>query len=271
MTTTLPSFRNPPVTEVVASVTFKPIQQLNAVALGRLWDRYLSGEFPRVEEQPPYDPPMERFGPPTPAGLSLQLEAGFPSPRMWFLNEDGNELLQFQRNWFACNWRKVRPDDQYARWPSRRTAFSTWYEALSKFLGEEGLDVPVPVQCEVTYINHIVAGDTWKSHGELHRILRIVAPPAEFDLVEEQRSMTAQFLMAKDGEPWGRLHVKAQPAFRREDDRPVVVLELTARGIPQGTSLPGILTFLDAGRDAIVTGFAAITAPEMHTEWGRYE
>ena len=269
--TGLPSFHNPPVTEVVASVSFKQVPGLSSVALARFWEHHLADDFPRIEEQPPYEPPIERFGSPAPMGLPFQLETGFPSPRLWFLTDDGSELLQCQRNWFACNWRKVHPDDQYARWPSRRAAFANWYGRLLEFLDSEGLDKPAPTQCEVTYINHIVAGDGWRSHAELHRVLRIVAPATDGSPPQEQTTIATQFLLNRGDVTVGRLHVRAQPAFRREDDAPVVVLELTARGLPSTPSIDGVLEFLDLGRDAIVRTFAAITTDEMQEEWGRYE
>lgn len=76
--------------------------------------------------------------------------------------------------------------------------------------------------------------------------------------------------MEKDGgEPFGRLQVSAQPRRRLVDDSPIIQLELTARGIPLGEDLDGVLRCFEFGHALIVRGFAAITTPEMHRIWER--
>ena len=68
--------------------------------------------------------------------------------------------------------------------------------------------------------------------------------------------------------PVGRLHVTAQPAIRKEDRKPMVILNLTARGKPEGEGTDGVLRFLDRGREWIVKTFKEITTSEMHQIWG---
>jgi len=72
-----------------------------------------------------------------------------------------------------------------------------------------------------------------------------------------------------DGSPIGRLLVSVDPAYRAEDDRPIYVLLLTARGRPIGQGIEGALGFLDIGREWIVRGFTSLTSPRMHEIWGR--
>ena len=273
----LPSFRNPPVTEVVVGVAFKPIDGLSVPRIGQLWSEQFEKDFPNVEEQPPYEPPIERFDDGVPSELfRLQLLGGsFPRPRVWFLNTAGDELVQIQRNYFACNWRKVDPQGQYHRWESRRSAFERWFSALQTFLRAHSLGEVLATQCEVTYINHIEEDSAGLRHGDVASILSLISPPPYenegFDGKLEQLELAAQFRIALDGVPFGRLHANVQPAFRRTDNRPIYVFELTARGRPLGDSHEGVLRFLDEGRKAIVTAFASLTTNEMHQIWGRYE
>jgi len=273
----LPSFRNPPVTEVVVGVAFKPIDGLSVPRIGQLWSEKFAEHFTRAEDQPPYEPPIERFEDSLPTELfGLQLVSGaFPRPRVWFLNQAGDELVQIQRNYFACNWRKVHPDAQYGRWASRRDTFKRWFAALQSFLTEHSLGEILPTQCEVTYVNHIEPGDGWSSHGEAAAILRVVATPPyddeDFHGLVEHVQLAEQFRLEKDGEPFGRLHMAFQPAFRRSDNRPIYILELTARGRPLGDSTDGMLMFFEEGRKAIVTAFAAVTTPAMQHVWDRYD
>ena len=266
------SFADPPVTEVVVGVSFRPLTSLTAPHLGLLWRSRLEETFPKVEEHPPYDLPVERFdSPPQGSGFSLRLGQSLPSPRIWFLKEDGQELLQVQKDWFACNWRKVTPDAEYGRWPSRREAFQRWFSAFEAFIQEEKLGNISTIQCEVTYINHIFAAGVWGDHGDLPKVLLLASGKAtEFLPKPEQIQLRGQYLIAgEDGGPVGRLHVDVIPAFRREDNAPIFVLNLTARGILEGEGLPGIMAFMDRGREWIVRGFSDLTSSAMQEAWGR--
>jgi hypothetical protein len=53
------------------------------------------------------------------------------------------------------------------------------------------------------------------------------------------------------------------------DNRPILVMNLTARGEPAEPTNEGVLSFVDRGREMIVRGFASITSPEMHKVWRR--
>jgi hypothetical protein len=70
-------------------------------------------------------------------------------------------------------------------------------------------------------------------------------------------------------EPFGRLHVAAEPAIRRSTGEEVYRITLTARGAPTGTGGDDVFGFLDLGREWIVRGFASITTEKMHQAWGR--
>src|SRR4029077_3801482 len=106
--TPLPSYASPPVVEVVVGVAFWPLHGLTVVDISAFWSENLREHFPKVHEQPPYVPPTELLG-----GQSLTLPTimpmALPHPRLWFLSSDEQELLQLQRDYFACNWRKVSP------------------------------------------------------------------------------------------------------------------------------------------------------------------
>jgi uncharacterized protein (TIGR04255 family) len=267
-------YAHPPIAEVVAAVSFDRLPEGASVHFGAFWHSRLRTTFPNVQEKPPYIPPIERFGAEvfTPQ-ISLSLEREFPSPRLWFLTEAGDELLQLQRDWFACNWRKVSEGAEYAHWPSRRSAFVRWYGALSEYVTDAGLGDLVARQCEVTYINHIEVGHAWKSHGDVSEIFRSLGRSQIPKFLERESARFGhEFLMvAEAGGPFGRLHVSATPAFKASDRTPIYVLELTARGAPKTPDLAGVVDFLDAGRQAIVLTFAAITSDEMQREWGKIE
>jgi len=267
------TYDEPPVVEVVAATSFTRLPDVALPLFGSLWESAWSEEFPKVEQQPPYVAPAERFGQEMLSPrLSLQLSGNFPSPRYWFLSSEGSELLQLQQDWFACNWRKVEPGGRYDRWPSRRAAFDHWYRSLDGYLTEKGIGPLRPTQCEVTYINHVYPNSEWKDHSELSRIIHLAgAAPAEMPAPIEQGSLNYQCLLKdENGLSYGRLHIAAQPAFARDGSTPIYVIELTARGGPPTSDVDGVLAFLNKGREVIVRAFETVMTPSMQREWGRH-
>jgi uncharacterized protein (TIGR04255 family) len=267
----LPSYKAPPVVEVVVGVALRPIARLTVAHLGAFWAQaQVSQYFPKVEEQATLIPPVETFTAGQPLSMSIAL--GPTAPRLWLLTDEGQELLQLQRDWFACNWRKVSPANKYGRWPERREALIRWYREFNEYVGRNKLGRVEPTQCEVTYVDHVPTEDFGsQTHTALNRLLRIVEPPVEvLGQRPEQTYLSSTYIIPdEDGKPVGRLHVDAQPAFRREDNRPIYVLNFTARGRPEGEGLDGALRFLERGRFWAVTAFAQLTTEHMQHKWGR--
>jgi len=260
------SFASPPVVEVVAGVAFDGQSAEAAALLAAFWKEELRQRFPSLQQQPPYTPPDEQF-PSDGRAIRFNLMTGLPAARLWAQSNDGQELLQLQSGWFACNWRKVQPNGEYDRWQRRRAAFERYFTSMSDYLTREGAGQPKVRQCEVTYINHITASAVWSDHAEFSKIFT-VSPGAGLPYPIEQASFQAQFVLEQDGKPYGRLHVKILPAFGPDGKSPLYVLELTARGGPQGDGIEGALAFLDLGREAVDRTFVALTSDAMHKEWG---
>lgn len=267
----LPNFSRPPVTEVVLSATFASPANLGTPQLVIFWRDQLADKLPRIEEQPPYDAPIERYdrGASPAPGLGFQILDRPPSPRLWCLSEDGGEMVQLQPGWIARNWRG--PDDEpYPRYPAIRGRFERDLRSLDAFLHDIGSGSFVATQCEVTYVNHVrPAEGVWTNHGDLHKAFRQVSPPAPGVLPPpEEMRYQAKYVMGEVDDPAGRLYVSAEPAYTREDRLPIFVLSLTARGRPLGAGIEGVLGFADRARGWIVSAFVDITTPEMHAVWG---
>ncbi len=269
----LPEFDNPPVVEVVLSVLFESLSSLRTPQLGLLWQEFRD-KYPVTAEHAPLDSEIERFGvPPTSKGVArIQMLSSPPVPRCWFLNEQGTELVQVQQDRFIHNWRKVGDHHTYPRYEHVRATFERELLRFSEFLAQQQLGELRPNQCEVTYVNHIMSGEGWKTHGELNSVLTLFTPQYTDDFrpnLEDGR-LSARYVIPKDkGEPIGRLHLAVEPAYRSADDMPLLALTLTARGRPLSDDLPGVLAFLDVGREWIVRMFASITTPTMHNIWRR--
>jgi uncharacterized protein (TIGR04255 family) len=263
----LPDFEKPPVVETVLSVQFEPLIQMRAVHLGLLWQEFRD-KLPRTEERPPLEPLIERFPEPTRLRLGLQLQAldTPPIPRFWFLNEEGTELVQVQPDRFIRNWRKVGVGDLYPRYPMVKSAFEADFNRFLGFVAERKLGVVRLNQCEVTYVNHIIAGEGWTTYQDVDRIFTIWHQPADFPPGNaEDLTFHARFpIPGSNGKPIGRLHAELQPAVLTSDGRQMYVLNLTARG-----QIGESIDFFDLGREWIVKSFAALTTPDMHRIWRR--
>ena len=268
----LPSYGRPPVTEVVLAVAFADVPALTIAHLGHFWFTELRSEFSEIEEQPPYEPPIESMGAPSPPVLSFQFMGGPPSPRLWAKASDGTRLIQLQRSWMAFNWRDAPASTQpYPRWSRVEEEFLRYFRQLCVFCEREGLSVPVPIQCEVTYINSIRSGAHWADHGDLHKVLSLVPPPHGFlDRPETSQVAAAFRIRDSEGKERGRLHVTAQPAFDVADNSPALVLTLAARGAPFSPTEDGLLSFLRLGHQWVVEGFTSVTTESMQEEWERH-
>jgi uncharacterized protein (TIGR04255 family) len=262
----LPDFDNPPIVETVLSVQFETLPLIQTAHLGLLWNEYRPA-FPRTEERPPLDPVIERFNesPSSRVGFKIQAFDNPPIPRLWFMNAQGNEMIQVQNDRFVKNWRKEGDREQYPHYNDTiRPNFDRDYRVFVAFLRENQLGSPRVNQCEITYVNHILAGEGWQHFGELEKIFTFwrspdLTPPGS----AEDLRVHARFPIPDEaGEPIGRLHVDLQPAVRTSDNRPMYVLHLTARG-----QVGADLEFFDLGRDWIVQTFKRLTKNSMHDIW----
>jgi len=200
--------------------------------------------------------------------------ASMISPRCWFLNgEKGTRMLQVQHDRFVLNWRKLDIDEeQYPHYDEAlRPLFVKEYGRFERFLREEGLPTPVPDQADLTYLNHIPAGEPKAVRESAARFINLWNEPQGGLLpTEEDVSFACRFIMRDDaGAPMGRLYVNLQAHYKLSTGSPPYVLQLTARGAPQGEGFAGALAFLQRGHEWIVRAFTDITTPEMHRLWKR--
>ena len=261
----LPDFDDPPVVETILSVQFDPLAVTTA-HLGLLWNEYRE-LFPRSEERPPLEPVIEQFpeSPVARVGFKFQALENFPVPRIWFTNDQGNEMIQVQNDRFIKNWRKEGEGERYPHYDDTiRPHFDRDYRIFLAFLEKNRLGTPHVNQCEVSYVNHILAGQGWERFGDVEKIFTFWQPtmPIPPGPAEDLRLHIRFLIPGQDGKPIGRLHVDLQPAVRMADNHPMYVLHLTARGqIGEGTD------FFDTGRDWIVTTFERLTTNSMHQIW----
>lgn len=239
--------------------------------VARLYEtRYRAG-FPRIEEKTPIALPAERFGPQARMpDIRFEVFEAPPPLRHWFLDETGTQLVQVQRDWFGRNWRKTESDPEYRRYDSVREPFAEDVGFLASFVEDAGIGSLKPVQCEITYINEIRPAErVWIEHGDLSAIMRVWRDDLARTWLPkpEEAQFAVAYRLTHEGRPVGRLRISAQPAFTKAEDRPIYLLNLTARGEPLTGDLDGVLDFIDLGHEWIVRAFESVTSDVMHDLW----
>src|ERR1700683_627589 len=269
MASPLPDFERPPVVEVAVSLQFKPLELLRSAHFGLLWERFRSEGLPLTEDHGGLEPAFEELEASGTPRIGVRLQAfddAPPLPRVWFLNEAQNELVQVQRDRLIVNWRQGARSEPYPRYSSIRSRFKSALDLFSAFAAAEKLGVIIPMQCEVTYVNHISAGEGWSTHADIDHVMTVwESQYSELYLPRpEDVAFDTRFLMADEkGVPLGRLHVQLQSAYRSVDKHPIFVLSLTARGAPQSADFAAAFRLFDQQHEWIVRGFACLTTKEM--------
>lgn len=266
------NYENPPVVEVVCGILFESIRNFLAPHIGLLWEKFRP-EYPECREAPPLTPTIETFErEPSSRKLEFEISETPPLPRIWFVHENENGLIQVQRNRFLHNWRKIRPSDEYPRYYYVIEMFRKQLSQFKSFLQENNLGEISPLQYEMTYINHIPQGDGWDSIKDIGKLF----PDFVF------RRKRGRFLNEPEAINWrtsfilpnqaGRFHVTIQKIIESETNRPILVLNSTVRGIGSDKSTEGMWEWFDLAHKWIVYGFADLTAKEVQkTIWGLKE
>lgn len=262
----LPSYDQPPITEVACSILFPPLEGLLSPYIGLLWQRF-QPEYPSCDDVVPIAPRVEIFDDQN-AEPQLKLSNIPPLPRVWFINQDGTRIIQIQQDRFIHNWRKVGVDSEYPRYNSLIRAFQNHLANFDNFLTEAELGRVQPLQYELTYVNQIPQGQAWLTLEDIGKVFPDVS----------WKGSSPRFLAHPQSISWatvfelpdelGRLHTSVKPVILNE--KPTLLFELTVRGIGNYTSLEILQNWFDTAHEWIVCAFADLTDKETQTKiWKR--
>jgi uncharacterized protein (TIGR04255 family) len=270
----LPDFHAPPVIEVYLSIQFEPIVGFGASHLSACCTEF-ARDFPAARYQQPLGHDVELFGvaPQMPSAFQVQIGSPDINVRLALTSADGARLLQIQSDRFVHNWRRQGSETDYPRYEAIRERFEAHARSFFGLLARAGLSDPVIDQCEIHYINNIDATDERGGLAGANRVFSRLQTPKTRDSLPrlEDLGLRARYIV-EDGDhhPLGRLHTLVQPTYPFGDSAsPAFRFSLMMRGRPPSPTLDGSLEFFDLGRRTIVSGFAALTTPEMHKVWGR--
>ncbi len=143
------------------------------------------------------------------------------------------------------NWKKVRREDAYPRYHRVIRLFQDHLASFRSFLDENDLGSIEPLQYEMTYRN------------KKDRFLPI----------PEGVNWRTAFVLP---EKTGRLHIAVRNVKVRDTGHPLLLLEITVRGIGPDKSAEGLKRWFDLARKWIVLGFTDLTGNEVQREvWKR--
>ena len=136
----LPDFSNPPVVETVLSAQFDRLSGLQTAHFGLYWGE-VRDRFPKTEEHGELPSLVERLGEQAQPAVGIQFQAleAPPTPRFWFIDEGGTELIQIQRDRFIKNWRKTDDGDHYPRYETVRAGYDEDFSNFARFVSRNEL------------------------------------------------------------------------------------------------------------------------------------
>jgi len=236
------------------------LQELLIPHIGLLWERFRD-EYPVVQHATPIG---------NEASILIDASTGAPLPRVWFISSSDNQLVQFQGDRFYFNWR--RRGDEYPRYSTIISKFEEAKRRLDTFLSELNLGPLKPLQYELTYFNQIPKGEGWETMEDLGGVFTDMnwnSRPGRFLPGLTSLSWNIRFALP-DKKGW--LSAKLTQGKRKDDDVPVLVLEIAARGLDEDTSAPNMRSWFDLAHEWIVRGFADLTAMEIQKRiWRRQD
>ena len=261
------SYDQPPITEVACSVLFNSLEGILTPHIGLLWGVF-QPEYPFSDDAAPIAPRIEAFGN---QNIETELElSNIPTlPRVWFISTDETRIIQIQRDQLIHNWRKLGSDSEYPRYDSLIQAFQEHLSKFDNFLVQSEIGKVEPVQYELTYVNKIPQGETWKTFEDIGKIFPDYA----------WRTHSQRFLSEPETINWittfelpdeiGRLYVVIRNTID-EEKNPLLLFELTVRGIGSYSSYESMKSWFDIAHEWVVQAFADLTAETIQTEiWKR--
>lgn len=258
----LPSYDQPPVTEVACSVLFPSLEGLLSPHIGLLWQLF-QPEYPVCDDLAPIAPRVEIFDNQD-VESELKISNIPPLPRAWFISQDETRIIQIQRDRLIYNWRKIDIESEYPRYDSLIKAFQEHLTTFDNFLVEAELGQIQPIQYELTYVNQIPQGEAWVTLEDIGKVFPDIswkASSSRFLAHPQSISWTTVFDLPNK---LGRLHTSVKPALINSNV--VLLFELTVRGIGDNASRETLQNWFNAAHDWIVRAFADLTNKETQTK-----
>jgi uncharacterized protein (TIGR04255 family) len=263
----LPEYGSPPVVETSLGIQFEGLSDFKTLQVATLWDRFRAN-YPVLEEREPLQPAFETFGPRSNVinAPEIQFHTEPVQPRFFFVSEQGDLLVQFQRDRLAFNWRKRKGAEEYPRYEHIKRKFEEAFTIVCDWANHEGLGMPVPNQAETIYVNFVPLKDAGGQACGLSYFFPLLG--GLIGMTEDGLFQFRRRLEDEKGDPVARLNFQLQYGTDEESSRQAR-LHLHVRGRPATNSFEDALDMIDAERAIIVRTFAEITSDDAGAIWER--
>ena len=250
-------YENPPIDEIICGIRFGSIEQLRSGHLGILWQKFRR-DFPNIEDQNLVGP-VSRGDSENSNNILL--------PRVWFIHENENELIQVQYNRFLHNWRKIRLDDEYPGYDKIIENFEKYLSRFREFLVEENLGNLVTKEYELSYIDLIPRGYGWENFGDLGKVFpSLLSSTGQSILSTNISSINWQTILDLPNNH-GRLRIAIRSAARISDNHQLLHIEFNAHGNRQDESMR---VWFDIAHNAVTELFSNLVSKEIQEKfWGQ--
>jgi uncharacterized protein (TIGR04255 family) len=263
----LPKFDAPPVVEAVLGLQFKAVPNLSAAHIGAFWNTQLR-DFPRVEHAHRLDDVFEQFtGERQFKQPGINLSDASTFPRLQFVSDDEERMIQIQDTRFIFNWRKRVGD--YPSFSELSSHFDSRFRQFADYVRSTGSGELALNQWEMTYVDHIPAGTLWQSPSDWKSIVpSIDSPTGCKDQVLD--TFRCHWALDLSGACQGKLHIEIRHAKLLAMTGPeLLVINTTARG-PIPESLKGdYRPCFDFAHQHLVRAFDGMTSERAHEFWKR--
>lgn len=260
-----PSFKKPPVVEVVCGIQFSPIPGWQTSHYGRFWHD-LKDQYTSTEDQVPLGIlKLGDFVEPE----QFTVEVLPPLRRVFLVDSSEVYLMQVQPNRFLHNWRKRKDEDQYPRFHNVYGRFIEGWNQFNQFLTSVQLTIPAIEAYELTYVNAILMPeavfprDVWKflNFYKEFPLTASGAPPRVLNL-EVGWPL---------GDGIGKMSLSVKHGKRKAGvEAEVLIAEFSAKA-PANRRAADMESWFRTAHDEIVYTFDALTTTEAHKFWERIE
>lgn len=260
-------FEDPPVVEVVLGAQFSPLTKLTTGHLGWYWRDVLGSDWATPSDGPAIDDQFELFDLPhwhRPGRLEFRLTPASGPGRLIIDHRDADRRLQAQSTRFHLNWR--RRGNPYPTYDRLVDEFQGHFDRFQSFIRGQNLGELLINQWELTYIDAFPSESGWQSPGDWAAVLPgLFGNPACADgLNLENRAANWTYEI----EPRrGRLHVSANTGRVADEDRPSLLLQMTARGPVGREGVGSLREGLDLGHGAALRTFLQVISPILRDRW----
>lgn len=253
---TLPSYKNPPINEVFCGMQFHTPGNFHIAHIGCLWNKF-SADYPNIQHASPIASVK--------GDILLDSATGVPLPRVWFIKESDDQLIQFQIDRFYFNWR--RRENDYPRYNNIIENFEKVRDNINDFFVEFKLGELNPIEYELSYTNHIPKEQGWNTIDDLPSIFSDFVWKKTGDRFlpnPEKVSWLTEFSLPEN---MGRLAVSLKQGVRTEDKVPLFILTLKTQGVCESSDKDAVRKWFDLSHEWIVKGFTDLTTPGIQGFW----